>query len=207
MNIGLDFDNTIVCYDSAIEILTEKLLRLPISIPRTKVGVRDYLRVQGRENDWTCFQGELYGPGMEYARPFPGAIDTMLSLRELGHKIYIVSHRSMVPYAGPKYDLHYWAKDWIDKNLCPAGLFKHDSDEIAYFLPTKEMKTSKILDLQCNVFVDDLPDILNSSDLGQLKCRILFNQGHGESSKHSNDIETVKSWVEVLSVVQLLQQK
>ena len=44
MRIGLDFDNTIVCYDQAIKQLADELLELPEDDPRTKLGLRDHLR-------------------------------------------------------------------------------------------------------------------------------------------------------------------
>lgn len=100
MLIGLDLDNTIVCYDRAIRLLADKLHQLPSSVPRTKLGLRDFLRTLGREEDWTAFQGELYGPGMKYAQPFNGAISAMQMLKSQGHDLAIVSHRSRRPYAG-----------------------------------------------------------------------------------------------------------
>ena len=80
IKLGLDFDNTIVCYDAAIEVLAEEMFDLPPEVPRTKLGLRNYLRAEGREPEWTVFQGELYGPGMRHAQPFEGAIETMLQL-------------------------------------------------------------------------------------------------------------------------------
>ena len=77
MIIGLDLDNTIVCYDRAIEALAEGFLRIPKSLPKTKTDIRDYLRDAGRENDWTRFQGELYGPGMIHAELYDHVIDVL----------------------------------------------------------------------------------------------------------------------------------
>jgi len=80
MRIGLDLDNTIVCYCQAIALLAEEMFELPGEVPRSKLGLRDHLRAAGREPEWTAFQGELYGPGMRYAQPFEGAIATMQQL-------------------------------------------------------------------------------------------------------------------------------
>ena len=74
MIIGLDLDNTIVCYDAAIEHLASDMESLPPDAPKTKLGVRDYLRAEGREPEWTEFQGKLYGPGMAHAAPFPACL-------------------------------------------------------------------------------------------------------------------------------------
>ena len=117
MLIGLDFDNTLVCYDEAIIRLADKLLKLPPDLPRTKLAIRDYLREANREHEWTVFQGELYGPGMSYAEPFEHSVETMQILKTAGYSLCIVSHRSFTPYAGPAYDLHAAARAWIDENL------------------------------------------------------------------------------------------
>lgn len=123
MLIGLDFDNTIVCYDAAIAVLAEKVLDLPVEVPRTKLGLRDHLRATGRELEWTAFQGELYGPGMRHAQPFDGAIETMLELVDAGYELVIVSHRSRKPYAGEPHDLHAAARAWVAERLqAPACL-------------------------------------------------------------------------------------
>ena len=123
MRIGLDFDNTIVCYDNAIKLLSEQLFELPDDVSRTKIGLRDYLRREGRESEWTAFQGQLYGPGMIYAEPFADAISTMHQLEDQGHELFIVSHRSKWPYAGRRYDLHGAAQNWISEHLRSSGLF------------------------------------------------------------------------------------
>ena len=47
MLIGLDFDNTIVCYNEAIALLAEELFELLAEVPRTKLGLRNYLRGAG----------------------------------------------------------------------------------------------------------------------------------------------------------------
>ena len=117
MLIGLDFDNTIVCYDQAIAILADELFDLPPNISRTKLGLRDYLRSENREPEWTAFQGELYGPGMKYAVAFQGAQSVMKQLKSLGHRLEVISHRSRYPYAGTQYDLHKSARAWIANNL------------------------------------------------------------------------------------------
>ena len=85
MLIGLDFDNTIVCYDEAIARLADELFDLPPDVPRTKLVLRDFLRRAKREPEWTAFQGALYGPGMAYAEPFEQALETMQALKDMGH--------------------------------------------------------------------------------------------------------------------------
>ena len=160
IKLGFDFDNTIVCYDAAIAVLAEELFELPPEVPRTKLGLRNYLRAEGREPDWTAFQGELYGPGMRHAQPFEGAIETMLQLVAAGHELVIVSHRSRLPYAGEPHDLHAAARGWVAEWLQNTGLFAENIGSVN-FLETRDGKLTRIADLDCRLFLDDLPEVLN----------------------------------------------
>jgi hypothetical protein len=174
MMIGLDFDNTIVCYEQALALLVDDCFDLPNEIPRTKLGLRDYLRAEDREPEWTAFQGELYGPGMRYAKPFGGAISTMQQLIGEGFDLVIVSHRSRYPYAGPQYDLHDAAHNWISDHLHPNGLFDGQSKNI-YFLETLSEKLKKISELSCDIFLDDLTAVLDSPEFPESTLGILFD--------------------------------
>ena len=49
MLVGLDFDNTIVCYDRLFHRLARERGLIPEHVPATKGAVRDHLRNVGRE--------------------------------------------------------------------------------------------------------------------------------------------------------------
>jgi len=180
--IGFDFDNTIVCYDEAIAVLSEQMFKVPPELPRTKLCLRNFLHTTGREQDWTIFQGALYGPGMLYARPFDGAIQTMHKLVELGYDLIIVSHRSRRPYAGPPHNLHVAAMDWAQQHLKSAGLFvengpnKQNYSRIN-FMETIEGKLSRIEELGCQIFIDDLPEVLEAPGFPESTIGVLFAPG------------------------------
>ena len=76
MLVGLDFDNTIVCYDRLFHRLARERGLIPDTVPQTKCAVRDYLRSIDRENDWTEMQGVGYGPRIADAEPFPSPPET-----------------------------------------------------------------------------------------------------------------------------------
>lgn len=181
IKLGLDFDNTIVYYDAAIAVLAEELFELPPEVPRTKLGLRDYLRAEGREPEWTVFQGELYGPGMRHAQPFEGAIETMLNLVAAGHELVIVSHRSRRPYAGKPHDLHAAARGWVAERLQSTELFAEDSDSV-HFLETREGKVARISELGCHAFLDDLPEVLSDPEFPASAVGILFDPSGGSAT-------------------------
>lgn len=198
MRIGLDFDNTIVCYDHAIEKLADELFHLPEEVPRTKLGLRDYLRYEGREGEWTAFQGELYGPGMRYAHPFEGAISTMQQLTAEGHDLTIVSHRSRWPYAGDRHNLHNAAHEWIATRLQPTGIFSSERESF-HFMESKQEKIEKIVEINFAVFLDDLPELLDSPNFPSSTIAILFSP-----NDHGSQVvgrKTISRWKELIDEV------
>jgi hypothetical protein len=204
MRIGLDFDNTIVCYDQAIAQLAEELFKLPENVPRTKLGLRDYLRSAGREPDWTAFQGALYGPGMQLAEPYEGCLEALSKL-SAQFDLFIVSHRSKSPYAGPNYDLHQSAVTWIHQNLT----YQRDSDNRQYplapvlntsFHEEKYLKIQQICDLNLDIFLDDLPSILLHPSFPVSTKPILFDPNRLHTDLHSM-LCHVQSWHHFLEVV------
>ncbi len=186
MRIGFDFDNTIVCYDEAIAVLAEQMFELPPQVPRTKLGLRGHLRSSGREPEWTAFQGALYGPGMVHAKPYEGAVETMQALVKQGHQLTIVSHRSCKPYAGPPFDLHTAARGWVAQRLQTAGLFLDIAEHPEYrstvnFLETRKAKVAMIAELCCQVFVDDLPEVLDDPGFPKATVGVHFTpSGEGD---------------------------
>lgn len=202
MKIGLDFDNTIVCYNEAIAILAKKLFELPPDWPRTKLGVRDFLRGAGREPEWTAFQGELYGPGMHHAEPFEGAIVTMKQLVAGGHELVIISHRSRRPYAGEPHDLHLAARNWVADRLQSVGLFGSIGDKSGvYFLETRDQKVAMVAELSCGAFIDDLPEVLEATDFPRDTYPILFNPSREGELPEQGINNVISAWCQLPELI------
>jgi hypothetical protein len=200
MIIGLDFDNTIVCYDEAIARLADELLNLPETVPRTKLGVREHFRDRGREDEWTAFQGVLYGPGMQHAQPFAGCLETLKGLTAKGYSLSIVSHRSARPYAGPAYDLHDYARNWVSRHLLEDGLIKADA---VFFHETREQKVAQIGQLGCVLFLDDLPEVFAEPGFPHATQPILFDPE--ERAKPDGHYWVAHDWRTLPSLVDRLQ--
>ena len=89
---------------------------------------------------------------MQEAQLFEGAVDTIRKWQVSGCDVCVVSHRTRHPIAGEKHNLHAFARGWIEsRQLGLADLF---------FEETKEAKLARIKSLCCDIFVDDLPEIL-----------------------------------------------
>jgi len=168
MKIGIDFDNTLVCYDTLFfQVALEKGL-VPADLEPHKIKVRDYQRSVGREDDWTEMQGYVYGPRLAEAEPYPGAAAFFQVARAAGHELIVVSHKTTHPYLGPAYDLHAAARSWLKTH--PAFT------ETRLFLEvTKQDKVIRIGAEGCAVFIDDLPEIFSEPDFPKGVMRVLFD--------------------------------
>jgi len=193
MTIGVDFDNTIVCYDGVFRRIAVERGLVPENIGESKAEVKEYLCSRGREEEWTELQGYGYGPGMVYALAFPGVADALLAFHRRGHDIRIISHKTKQPYRGEPYDLHAAAWDWLDRNAffdaAAVGLRRED----VYLELTKADKMLRIADCGCNVFIDDLYEFLLDDAFPVGVRRYLFDP-NGAAGLVGADVEVVGSW-------------
>ena len=85
----------------------------------------------------------------------------MIKLKKRNVNLFIVSHKTLYPYNGPKYNLHNAANEWLNKNgfFDKAGLNFSEND--VYFEISKLNKIKRISLLDCTHFIDDLPEILD----------------------------------------------
>ena len=174
MLIGLDFDNTIVNYNNLFYQVALELNLIPKEIEATKLSVRNYLRKTGNEAAWTEMQGYVYGAKISNAKIYDGLINFMVDMSNLGIRFAIVSHKSKNPIVGHPYDLHKAAIKWIQENLRNSSR-QLVEDKNIYFEPTIEKKIQRIDEIECNFFIDDLPEILESNLFPKKTGRILFN--------------------------------
>jgi hypothetical protein len=199
MRIGIDFDNTIVSYDALFhQVALEKQL-ISSSLPKSKLAVRDYLRESNKEDLWTLMQGEVYGSRMDDAIAYPGFFKFAKQAQECGHQIFIISHKTRHPFAGPKYDLHQAAKDWVNKFMTLNDISLNENTD-AFFEITKEDKISRVSQLNCDVFIDDLPEILAMPGFPDKTQKILFDFDNTHSINHSQ-FTSANSWQHIQDLI------
>jgi hypothetical protein len=195
MRLGIDFDNTIVCYDGVFHSLALSKGLIPPSLPSGKSSVRDYLRAVGKEDAWTRLQGEVYGGSMRLAPAFSGVLAFFARARQRGIDLFIISHRTQHPYEGPCYDLHQAAHDWLTHN----GFFRPDSGGLSrdrvFLEGTKLDKLRRIGAVGCTHFIDDLPEILGDPAFPHTVEPILFDPSEGKQPK--GRCRRVGSWTEL----------
>lgn len=173
--IGLDFDNTIVSYEKVYRSLAHSHGVTVNTGLSAKNALRDHLKKLGREAEFTRLQGEVYGPGMRQAEPYPGFTEFCKAATGRGWEILVISHRTRRPLAGTAHDLHQAARDWMDD----LGFGAFGIRE-AHFEETKEAKVARIRSAGCRVFIDDLPEILSHPEFPAECGRFLFAAGVGD---------------------------
>jgi len=158
--LGLDFDNTLVRYDKLFHQLALEKSLIDHSMPADKTAIRDYLRSQGQDDQFTMLQGEAYGLRILEAEPAKGMLKALSEVNKRGIPMVLVSHKTRVPYKGPGYNLHQAAWGWLEKH----GFF--DLNGLAwnrnqvFFEESKSAKIARIEEQGCSHYVDDLPEIL-----------------------------------------------
>ena len=175
MRIGIDFDNTIACYDGVFRAAALERGLIPAELGRDKNSVRDHLNGAGRNDDFTELQGYIYGARMNLVAPYPGFAGFVAAARKAGHELFVVSHKTRHPILGPKYDMHAAARGFLSaRGLTGEGASQIDPSRV-FFELTKEEKIARAAGLRCEIFIDDLPDILTMPGFPDGMLRILFD--------------------------------
>ena len=168
------------------------------SVPISKQAVRDHLRQRGQEAEWIELQGLVYGARMNEAEPYPGVIDFISELLLSGIQVSIISHKTKTPYAGPPYDLHAAAGDWLSaRGLGISGPLEKVTIN---FELTREEKLQRIERRNCSAFIDDLPEFLGEPAFPQRTQKVLFDP----CNVNEDNIKylRVNSWLQISQFLQ-----
>ena len=199
MLIGVDLDNTIVCYDMLFHCLAGERVALPPEIAVSKQAVRDYLRRQDQESLWTELQGVAYGARINEAAPFPGVLEFFARCRRQAVDVCIISHRTRFPFLGEAVSLHDAARHWLRQYEIPAGSDGDREQNPVFLETTREEKMRRIGQVGCDCFIDDLPELLCDADFPPRVQRILFDPGR-QNANHA-DYHRAESWNEIAELL------
>lgn len=203
MRIGIDFDNTIACYDGVFHAAAVERRLIPPEIATDKTSVRNHLRSLGCDADFTELQGFVYGSRMNLVSLYPGMVDTMEKIAAAGHTLFIISHKTKMPIAGPAHDLHAAAREF----LLTRRIVGDECGQIrvgnVFFEPTKEEKVARISELRCDVFIDDLPELLTMEGFPSGIRNILFDPDnqYPAGAWHGRSFERYRSWRAIADVL------
>ena len=164
MRIGIDFDNTIAYYDD----LFSKIAKVKGFLDTNWVGndkkeLRGHLRKQKNgEKKWMSLQGLVYGKYMYQAEMMPGVAKFLMSCNVRNHRIFIVSHKTEYGHFDPeKISLRDEALKWMETNrFFDSKYFGLDKNNV-FFGYTRKEKVNIIARLNCDWFIDDLPEVFD----------------------------------------------
>jgi hypothetical protein len=168
LRIGIDFDNTIADYDRLFSRLAWEAnvgLVAPDGnvVDESRMALRRRLRGSGPtgETAWRDLQALAYGPRMDGAFVFEGVRAFLATARAAGAETYVVSHKTRYALQDSErcHDLRASAMAWLDAQ----GLIGDDGfdRERIFFHETREEKIARILELDCDHFIDDLEEVFN----------------------------------------------
>ena len=197
IKLGIDFDNTLITYDSLFKKAALEKNLIPINFPESKSLIRNYLREKGQEKLFTILQGEVYGSRIFEATQSEGMYDSLTKAKNNGIELFIISHKTKTPYEGRKYNLHNAASNWLEKNLFFEKSGINISRKNVYFEVTKTKKIKRIESLGCTHFIDDLPEILDMIN-PKIK-KILYNPKLNYLKK--NDYINMTHWLEFSKII------
>ena len=195
-NIGLDFDNTIACYEFVFPKVAKKLGLVNNNWLGTKKELKNLLINQpDGELQWQKLQGLVYGKYMSQAVLFPGVANFFLRCKRLNIQLYIVSHKTEYGHFDrDKIPLRKAALQWMKSK----GFFNESkfciSSNIVFFCNTRKEKAEQISKLKLDAFVDDLEEMYSEPGFpGDIK-KILF--GTETSKTNSYDI-WCSNWTDI----------
>lgn len=192
VRIGIDFDNTIICYDKVFAAVARQRGLVPEGWVGLKTDVRDLLRSRaGGELAWQGLQGFVYGKGIGGAEIYPGVREFLASCRKTGTSVYIVSHKTQFGHQDPeRVDLREAARGWLKG----AGLIDVAEAALAagdvYFEDTLAAKVERLASLKLDIFIDDLVDVFEQPHFPRATRSILFTQSRPPHPGHCEPIAT-----------------
>jgi hypothetical protein len=175
--IGLDFDNTMICYDNVFLSAAKERGVVPIKFVGSKQQIRDTIRLRpDGEADWQKLQGYVYGRGLGRAEAFEGLGMFLKRARGAGDAIVVISHKTEFGHMDPeRVNLRQAALSWMRAE----GLFGDERSKglvgDVFFEDTRAEKLRRIASTRCDIFVDDLEEVLADPDFPPGVERILFS--------------------------------
>ena len=179
MLIGIDFDNTIACYDLVFDEIARKhgFISQKAKV-KGKIEIRDFLlgKPEGKKI-WMKLQGLVYGKYMHRAQIMPMIANFLIQCKKRSCRVVIISHKTEFGhYDTDKIPLRREAKKWMmDQNFFNPSHFALSEKDV-HFASTATEKVSLIDELNCDVFIDDLPKIFELDHFPKHVEKILLNR-------------------------------
>ena len=147
MRLGIDLDNTIICYDQLFSSLSE------VVGTNKKDVKKDLMAADPSGKLWNQLQAKVYGPELSNARLYPGVVEFFEICKKLDWEIEILSHKTKVSNFDQKTPLRAPAKKFLDS-------YKIFNEIPVRFFETLDSKIEGIKNGKFDLFIDDLNAVL-----------------------------------------------
>lgn len=193
--IGVDLDNTIICYDAAFHLAALDRGWIDPSTPAAKTAVKSAVLAKAGNQGWTELQGFVYGPGLKAATAYPGVVEFFQTCGRHQVPVVIVSHKTKHAAAGPAYDLLEAAAGWL-KTSGLLDLSSHSAEPVI-FTETRADKLEVVRRLGCATLIDDLPEVFREPGYPRETNFILFDPDGAHADWTASP--RASSWAEITS--------
>jgi len=191
--IGIDLDNTIICYDTAFRLAAQKFGLIGNDTILSKESLCNQIRrKENGEKQWQKLQGYVYGKGISNAEIFPGFYRFLWRCYQNNVKVEIVSHKTKYGHFDTsKTPLRSASNDFLsDKNIINNNI--QLIRKITY-TDTLTDKLDYIRHSGFDWFIDDLVKMVDPM-IAKGQKSILFSPN---SQMHEAYSHTVNSWEEI----------
>ena len=174
--IGVDFDNTIVSYDSLFYTVAVEVGLFSLPYNPGKKAIRDSIRqLPHGEESWQELQSLVYGSRIGGAVLIDGVANFIAQCRQEGYPIYIISHKTEFANCGqPRANLREAALRWMYANQFFEESGLGLSPSCVCFGATRQEKIGYIRSLGCTHFIDDLEEVFLEKEFPSGAEKILY---------------------------------
>lgn len=185
MHIGIDLDNTIIDYSNVFGRVGVEMHILPVHFKnKRKQTIKKFLLTAGEEGEqqWMKLQGQVYGPKIHLATLMDGMLMTLSGLLSMNYQVSIISHKTIYGhFTTCNTELRHASTNFLrQKNL--LSICPNFSEKNIYYLSTLDEKIDAINNLNCDVFIDDLPKVFEHKSFPKKPRKILFGDYKFEAS-------------------------
>jgi len=175
--IGVDFDNTIACYDNVFTNVAYEMGLILESAFLTKDEVKRIIHLGNLgDNNWQKLQGQVYGRFMYLASVFPGFTEFLKLAKLKGHEVFIVSHKSLYGHFDEKkIPLRDEAMRWLIENKFVGNDLLMIPKENVFFEATRQEKINRIKSISFTHFIDDLQEVFDEESFPDSVSKYLFD--------------------------------
>lgn len=189
MRIGIDIDNTIICYTGVFaSIAREQGFDVPLA--SSKEETKRWFKDRNLDSAFTILQGEVYGSQLHKACLFDDVQKFIEDASKQGHQLFLVSHKTQYPIIGESIDLRAAAVKFLEKHRVTS--YNTVQMQNIFFEDTIDNKVARIGALNLDLFIDDLIEVFEHPNYPIHVRSVLFR--NVVESSFLDNVEVYSSW-------------